>query len=210
MFKSGSSLSSKSENILHKRSRIKKLLIETHDLSNDPYYKINSIGKIECQLCLTTHNSEYNYIVHKQGYKHQLRCNKKYDSVIKKDIPKYRCFKIHDRNSDRQGYQIRVSYPDALFQPSFKFLGAEDLLKNGNKFIFKEDSHRKDLNDKNLNKEEMIDKKYKSNYQDFQYLVIACNGFESIGFKIQNREIEEIIHFYNSEVCLFYIQFMFK
>lgn len=196
-------LSSKSENILHKRSRIKKLLIDTHDLTNDPYYKINSIGKIECLLCLTTHHNEFNYIVHKQGHRHQQRCNKRYECPVrKKPVPKYRCYKMQDRckfmnggqgredvgdhgevhNICREGWQIRINYPDALFQPSFKFLKSEDIC-GANRGL---------------------------GAGDFRYLVVVCEGFESIGFRVLNRDIAEVVDFYDSEKGVFYIQFIYK
>ena len=49
-----------------RRERLRRLALETIDLSKDPYYMRNHLGQIECRLCLTLHSNEGNYLAHTQ------------------------------------------------------------------------------------------------------------------------------------------------
>ena len=64
-------LLSASESNADRRERLKKLALETIDLSRDPYFLKNHLGSYECRLCLTLHVNEGSYLVHTQGKKHQ-------------------------------------------------------------------------------------------------------------------------------------------
>lgn len=54
-----------------RRERLRSLALETVDLTNDPYFMKNHIGKYECKLCLTLHTNEGSYMAHTQGKRHQ-------------------------------------------------------------------------------------------------------------------------------------------
>ena len=56
---------------IDRRERLRKLALETIDLSKDPYFMRNHLGTYECKLCLTLHNNEGNYLAHTQGKRHQ-------------------------------------------------------------------------------------------------------------------------------------------
>lgn len=64
-------LLSASESNADRRERLRKLALETIDLSRDPYFLKNHLGSYECRLCLTLHVNEGSYLVHTQGKKHQ-------------------------------------------------------------------------------------------------------------------------------------------
>lgn len=51
---------------MDRRERLRKLALETIDLSKDPYFMRNHLGQYECRLCLTLHNNEGNYLAHTQ------------------------------------------------------------------------------------------------------------------------------------------------
>jgi splicing factor 3A subunit 2 len=53
-----------------RRERLKRLALETIDLSKDPYFMKNHVGSFECKLCLTIHTNEGSYLAHTQGKKH--------------------------------------------------------------------------------------------------------------------------------------------
>merc|ERR1719301_257380 len=55
-----------------RRERLRKLALETIDLSKDPYFMRNHLGSYECKLCLTLHTNEGSYLAHTQGKKHQV------------------------------------------------------------------------------------------------------------------------------------------
>lgn len=50
-----------------RRERLRRLALETIDLSKDPYFMRNHLGQYECRLCLTLHTNEGNYLAHTQG-----------------------------------------------------------------------------------------------------------------------------------------------
>lgn len=52
---------------IDRRERLRRLALETIDLSRDPYFMRNHVGQYECRLCLTLHNNEGNYLAHTQA-----------------------------------------------------------------------------------------------------------------------------------------------
>jgi hypothetical protein len=72
-FGSGGNLS-ESQAALERKERLRKLALETIDITKDPYILRNHLGTYECKLCLTLHNNEGNYLAHTQGKRHQVRC----------------------------------------------------------------------------------------------------------------------------------------
>lgn len=63
-------MASASEANVERKERIKRLHIETADVSNDPYIMRNHLGTFECRLCLTLHTNEASYLAHTTGKKH--------------------------------------------------------------------------------------------------------------------------------------------
>lgn len=63
--RSGGAASAQNEAI-DRRERLRKLALETIDLSKDPYFMRNHLGSYECKLCLTLHNNEGSYLAHTQ------------------------------------------------------------------------------------------------------------------------------------------------
>jgi splicing factor 3A subunit 2 len=53
-----------------RKERLRRLALETIDLSKDPYFMKNHVGSYECKLCLTIHPNEDSYLTHTQGKKH--------------------------------------------------------------------------------------------------------------------------------------------
>lgn len=62
---------------LERRERLRRLAMETIDLSKDPYMMRNHLGQIECKLCLTLHTNESSYLSHTQGRKHQTNLSRR-------------------------------------------------------------------------------------------------------------------------------------
>jgi splicing factor 3A subunit 2 len=70
--KTGSGAPASAQDIaLERKERLRKLAMETIDLSKDPYMMRNHLGGVECKLCLTLHTNEASYLSHTQGKKHQ-------------------------------------------------------------------------------------------------------------------------------------------
>eukprot|EP00397_Hematodinium_sp_SG-2012_P019686 GEMP01020242.1.p1 GENE.GEMP01020242.1~~GEMP01020242.1.p1 ORF type:complete len:182 (+),score=42.70 GEMP01020242.1:42-587(+) len=68
----GGAPSTDQEMAMDRRERLRKLAMETIDLSKDPYFMPNHLGSYECKLCLTLHTNEGSYLAHTQGKKHQV------------------------------------------------------------------------------------------------------------------------------------------
>ena len=70
-------VASASQTNVGRRERLRRLALETIDLSKDPYFMRNHLGSYECRLCLTIHSNEGNYLAHTQGKKHQQNLAKR-------------------------------------------------------------------------------------------------------------------------------------
>lgn len=70
--KTGSGALASSQDVaVERRERLRRLALESIDLSKDPYYMKNHLGQVECRLCSTIHTNEGSYLSHTQGRKHQ-------------------------------------------------------------------------------------------------------------------------------------------
>ncbi|EPR80068.1 Splicing factor 3a subunit 2 [Spraguea lophii 42_110] len=175
-FSKGRSTFNKLEEKLARRKHIRALLDEVHTLSEDPYLYRNGIGKIECKLCSSVHNTEYAYITHRQGKKHQNNCRKKYKIKTKEkdiNIPEYQVYRIEN------GWNIKIKYPDSDKEPVVKFISALE---------------------QNM---EIVDENYK-------YIVVNMSGYKNVGLKIENREIEEFIEYYDEYSKILTLQIILK
>ena len=56
---------------VERKERLRRIVMDTIDISKDPYFMRNHIGTYECRLCLTLHSNEGSYLAHTQGKKHQ-------------------------------------------------------------------------------------------------------------------------------------------
>lgn len=166
---------------IDRRERLRRLALETIDLSKDPYFMRNHLGSYECKLCLTLHQNEGSYLAHTQGKKHQInlarRAHKekqdatvnpqpKMSSGVKKFVkigrPGYRVTKERDPDTQQKALLFEVEYPEI-----------EDKVKPRHRFMSAYEQ-RVDTPD-----------------SKFQYLIFAAEPYESIGFKIPNMEIDK-------------------
>jgi Zinc-finger of C2H2 type len=102
---------SESQAAVERRERLRKLALETIDISKDPYFMRNHLGSYECKLCLTLHTNEGNYLAHTQGKRHQSNLARRAAMEAKasapqlltaKTVPRKRAIKI-----GRPGYKVR-------------------------------------------------------------------------------------------------------
>eukprot|EP00347_Sterkiella_histriomuscorum_P012470 403368451 len=175
-----SAVASQSEQNLQHKERLRRLHVETADVSNDPYIMRNHLGSFECRLCLTLHTNEASYLAHTTGKKHQtnlhrrqLRENKDNNNLpqpkiklqkkntIKIGRPGYRVIKQKDPDNGQKSLLFEVEYPEieSKLQPRYRIMSAYE------------------------QKVETPDDKY-------QYLLFAADPYETIAFKIPNLEID--------------------
>lgn len=101
---------SESQAALERKERLRKLALETIDISKDPYFMRNHLGTYECKLCLTLHPNEGNYLAHTQGKRHQYNLGRRAAMeaknaaprlMVTKEVPKKVVMKI-----GRPGYKV--------------------------------------------------------------------------------------------------------
>jgi splicing factor 3A subunit 2 len=129
--KPGSGFVSAQQEAVDRRERLRRLALETIDLSKDPYFMRNHLGQYECRLCLTLHTNEGNYLAHTQGKRHQQNLAKRAAReaaekpvapapqrrvAIKKTVrigrPGYRVTKQFDGETGARGLLFQIEYPE--------------------------------------------------------------------------------------------------
>lgn len=164
-----------------RRERLRKLALETIDLSKDPYFLRNHLGSYECKLCLTLHTNEGSYLAHTQGKKHQINlarraAKEKQDATIapqpqtssgpRKTVkigrPGYRVTKERDPDSQQKALLFEIEYPEAAssFKPRHRFMSS-------------------------------FEQKVEAPDSAFQYLLFACEPYETIAFKVPNMQVDK-------------------
>ncbi|EGG19442.1 U1-type zinc finger-containing protein [Cavenderia fasciculata] len=184
---SGGMQSSQYDNI-DRRERLKKLAMETIDISKDPYVISNHLGSYECRLCLTQHNNIGNYLAHTQGKKHQTNLarraardqkdnpnnhfNKSSSAMshrpriipkktIKIGRPGYKIIKQRDPDTGQLSLLFQIDYPEI-----------EQGLQPRHRFMSSFEQHVDHVN------------------KDYQYILFAAEPYETIAFKIPNKDID--------------------
>mmetsp|Transcript_31757 Transcript_31757/g.69764 ORF Transcript_31757/g.69764 Transcript_31757/m.69764 type:complete len:230 (+) Transcript_31757:1-690(+) len=184
-----------------RKERLRQLALESVDLAKDPYLMRNHLGSYECKLCLTLHTNEANYLAHTQGKKHQAGLAKraamekkrareegttgtggssgpmpmtkagvgassttKRQQRVRIGRPGYEITKSRDPRTNQRCLTFYVDYPEVddpnATQPRHRFMSAYE-----------------------QRVESPPDRRY-------QYLLVACEPYETVGFKIPNEPID--------------------
>ena len=167
---------------IERRERLRRLALETVDLSKDPYFMKNHLGSYECKLCLTLHTNEGSYLSHTQGKKHQVNLARRaakekaeqavapapktvtVRKTVKIGRPGYRVTKERDPETTQKALLFEIEFPEIEtgLQPRYRFMSAYE------------------------QKVEEADNK-------FQYLLFAAEPYETIGFKVPNLEVDRFV-----------------
>lgn len=198
-------VASASESNRDRRERLRQLALETINLAKDPYFMKNHLGTYECKLCLTLHNNEGSYLAHTQGKKHQsnlarraardsqqaaagiqpVKPHVEVRKFIKIGRPGYKVTKQRDPDTKQQSLLFQIDYPEI-----------SDNIVPKHRFMSGFEQHV-----------EAPDRRW-------QYLLFAAEPYETIGFKIPSREIDnsegKFWTYYNPETKQFFLQFSFK
>jgi len=189
-----------------RRERLRRMAMETIDLSKDPYFMQNHVGTFECRLCLTVHTNEGSYLAHTQGKKHQINLArrmqrekeiaaeggaavpvpkeiKKKTGGVKIGRPGYRVTKERDPKTGQKALLFEVEYPsiEKGFVPRYRFMSC-------------------------------YEQRIETPEPEYQYLLLAAEPYETICFKVPNMEIErkEIDEYWDSLKKKYTIQVFFK
>jgi len=167
---------------IDRRERLRRMALETINIDKDPYFMKNHLGSYECKLCLTLHNNEGNYLAHTQGKRHQQNLARRaakealdkpeepqpktisrgVRKVVKIGRPGYRVTKQRDPATAQRSLLFQIEYPEI-----------EDGLQPRHRFMSAYEQ-RVEAADKN-----------------YQYLLFAADPYETISFKVPNREIDK-------------------
>ncbi|XP_065653832.1 splicing factor 3A subunit 2-like [Hydra vulgaris] len=194
-----------SETNKDRRERLRQLALETIDLNKDPYFMKNHLGSYECKLCLTLHNNEGSYLAHTQGKKHQQNLARraakdaketpsqpapeKQRVTLKKFVkigrPGYKVTKQSDVDSGQHSLLFQIDYPEIV-----------DDMPPKHRFM------------------SAYEQRVEPPDKSWQYLLVAAEPYETIGFKIPSREIDKseqkFWSFWNKDTKQFFLQFYFK
>ena len=216
----GGGVASQSATNADRRERLRKLALETIDLDKDPYFFRNHVGSFECRLCLTEHQNDGSYLAHTQGKKHQtnlarraareqkegrarearegggagaggidpatgLPLGQARRNVVKIGRPGYKITKIRDPVTRQQGLLFQLQYPGAApGAPAPKWQ------------VMNAFTQHVEEPDKN-----------------FQYLLVAAEPYETVGFKIPSKELDRRedrqFAFWDPDAKEYWIQVMF-
>ena len=191
-----------------RKDRLRRLALETIDLSKDPYLIKNHLGSFECKLCLTIHVNEDSYLIHTQGKRHSSNLQRRlakeqrlaieekgvqsitqtvlYDrqpvrkQVVKIGRPGYKVTKVRDPTNFKNGLLVQVYYPNVVSKPMIRFMSSfEQRIEPPNK--------------------------------NYQYLLIAGEPYETIGLRIPSGEIsKDFWDFYDVDTKIFHFQFFYN
>ncbi|KAI7841001.1 hypothetical protein COHA_005229 [Chlorella ohadii] len=179
--KPGSGFVSAQQEAVDRRERLRRLALETIDLSKDPYFMRNHLGQYECRLCLTLHTNEGNYLAHTQGKRHQQNLAKRAAReaaekpvapapqrrvAVKKTVrigrPGYRVTKQFDDETGARGLLFQIEYPE---------------IEEGSK------PRHRIMSSYEQRKEPWS--------KEWQYLLFAAEPYEVVAFKIPSYEVEK-------------------
>ncbi|EZG44222.1 splicing factor 3a subunit 2, partial [Gregarina niphandrodes] len=191
---------------LDRKERLRRLALETVDLSKDPYLHRNHVGKIECRLCLTLHLNEASYLTHTQGRKHQTNLARRAAkeqanagggaSVVPMPPmaapvpqmptigrPGYRVTKLRDPSTKQYGLRFEIHFKDSSSKPRHRFMSTWE-------------------------------QKVEPTDSNFQYVVFAAQPYDTIAFRIPTKDIEKneekyLVH-WDPDSRLYLVQFLLR
>jgi splicing factor 3A subunit 2 len=189
----GGGVSSSQQAERERKERLRQLALETIDLAKDPYLLRNSYGTYECKLCLTLHTNEGNYLAHTQGKKHQAGLAKRAAMEKMKQgsgVGGEPGLSTHKTGTitrprvkiGRPGYEVSKSRHPITNQRCLSFDLFFPEIIQGSSFSGIRPRHRF-MSAFEQRVDLPADKRY-------QYLLIAADPYETVGFKIPNETID--------------------
>ncbi|KAJ5665994.1 uncharacterized protein N7477_008442 [Penicillium maclennaniae] len=199
----GGGVADRSATNADRRERLRKLALETIDLDKDPYFFKNHVGSFECRLCLTVHQNDGSYLAHTQGRKHQT-------NLARRAAREAREGKNQDPNSmpGVAGVQVKKQMIK-IGRPGYKITKVRDPLTRQMGLLFQ------------LQYQEITPRGdsacaiyIEEPDNEFQYLIVAAEPYQTCGFKLQAREVDRrdgrYWTWFDEDSKEFWIQIMFK
>ncbi|KAI8898157.1 hypothetical protein BC833DRAFT_614956 [Globomyces pollinis-pini] len=200
-----------------RKERIRKLAMETVDLSKDPYIMKNHLGTYECKLCLTMHTNEGSYLAHTQGKKHISNLTRR-TAKDQKDaeafggvgpaIPRAKSKKMLNHMPIRK-VQVKIG------RPGYKVTKVRDPVTRQSGLLFQ--IYYPDIIP-GIKPHTRFMSAYEQRIEPpskfFQYLLVAAEPYETVAFKVQSMEIDrsagKFWNYWDSDTKQYHLQFFFK
>ena len=209
-----------------RRERLRALAVDSADLRNDPYFMRNHLGSYECKLCLTLHTNEGSYLAHTQAKRHQLNLQRRAaklaadaalsDMTAPQSVqqlsrqqraqrqrqqqatgtPGYRVVKQRDATTSQLSLLFALSYPRILatLQPRHRIMSAFE--------------HRAE------HKQPQPSAQQSHQPPAYQYVVVAALPYQTVAFRIPNRDIDRgeggVVSHWNDATKQFILQIKYK
>ncbi|KAL3791616.1 hypothetical protein HJC23_012206 [Cyclotella cryptica] len=189
----GGGVSSAQQTERERKDRLRALALETIDLAKDPYLMRNHLGTYECKLCLTLHTNEANYLSHTQGKKHQAGLARRAAMEAKLARQRGDADVMMPLRSTASGLQ-RAEPKVKIGRPGYEVSKSRDPETNARCLTF--ELHYPELDDARSHQprhrfmsayEQRVETPPDRNYQ---YLLVACDPYETVAFKIPNEPID--------------------
>eukprot|EP01040_Poterioochromonas_malhamensis_P015788 gene15788-17739_t len=172
---------SESQAALERKERLRKLALETIDITKDPYFMRNHLGTFECKLCLTLHPNEGNYLAHTQGKRHQYNLGRRAAMEAKNAAPRTMVIK-----------EAPVKRAIKIGRPGYKVTKSRDLITKQRSITFEIDYPEAESNSQPRHRfMSAYEQKVEPPDRYYQYILFACDPYEIIAFKIPNHPVDK-------------------
>lgn len=210
-----------------RRERLRKLALETIDLEKDPYIFKNHLGSFECRLCLTVHQNDGSYLAHTQGKKHQTNLARRAAREQKENggpggkgdidpqtgLP-YGVVGAGFAALGLGGAVARKTFVK-IGRPAYKISKVRDPLTRQNGMIFQIQYPKIEPTvEPKWQIMSAFAQQIETPDRSYQYLLIAAEPYETIGFKIPSLPIdkreERHFSFWDPDSKEYWLQIMFQ
>jgi len=185
---SGGQLSD-AQSALGRKERLRKLALETIDLQKDPYFMRNHLGSYECKLCLTLHPNEGNYLAHTQGKRHQSNLGRRAAMEAKSTTT---ISSSSSSSSSSLLHEVKKRKTMKIGRPGYKVTKSRDSQTQQRTLTFEIDFPEVEENSQPRHRfMSAFEQKLEVPDKSFQYLLFACEPYETVAFKIPNQQIDK-------------------
>lgn len=185
---------SEAQAALERKERLRRLALETIDITKDPYIMRNHLGTYECKLCLTLHPNEGNYLAHTQGKRHQYNLGRRAAMEAKTQARTMAPLASTMAADAQKQKEAAESKKRALRigRPGYKVTKSRDLNTRQRALLFEVDYPEADADCQPRHRfMSAFEQKVEVPDKNYQYLLFACDPYETIAFKIPNEPIDK-------------------
>lgn len=204
-------LLSEAESNVARRERLRKLALEAIDLNKDPYFMKNHLGSYECRLCLTLHNNEGSYLSHTQGKKHQANLGRR---AAKEAAQNAASAQILPINTPQINAPVKSLVP-RIGRPGYKVMKIRDPITKYPGLLFQ--LQYSNLTQGSIPRYRLMsafEQKVEPPNKNYQYVVCAAEPYDTIAFKVPNKELDNsegrIFSYWDVDSKIFTVQILFR